>query len=302
MCEPVRQAALLLLLAFGFHQSLHAQDSARIKLARSIPWTQGPVLGQLGKEAEVSVPESCRFTGTRGAALFMKLTENSASGHEQGVMLCQPADTAARSWFVVFTYNPSGYVKDDDRESLDGDAIMKRLQQGTEQDNEYRKSQGWEAIYLDGWERAPFYDERTHNLTWATRLHDESGSHSINHSVRLLGRGGVMHADLVAYPEEFAAAVPEFDKILTGYTFKAGRTYAEWRQGDKMAGYGLTALVAGGASIAAAKTGLLAKLMKPIIAVVIALKKLIVVVIAGAVAGIKSLFGRKKDEAQVSAK
>jgi len=301
MHRPVRRAALLCLLTLGFFHSVQAQDSARIKLARSIPWTRGPVLGELGKEAQVSVPASCRFTGAKGAELFMKLTENTASGHEEGILLCEPPDTSASSWFVVFSYDPSGYVKDDEGKTLDAAAILQTLQRGTDEDNQARKSRGWDALYLDGWERPPFYDARTHNLTWATRLHDESGTRSINHSVRLLGRGGAMHADLVAFPEEFAAAVPEFDQILTGYSFKAGRTYGEWRQGDKIAGYGLTALVAGGAGVAAVKSGLFAKLMKPIIAAVIALKKLIVVAIAGAAAWLKSLF-KKKDEPQVSAK
>jgi uncharacterized membrane-anchored protein len=302
MRRPIPRAALLVLVAVGLSHSVRAQDSARIKLARTIQWTRGPIMGVLGKEAEVSVPASCRFTDARGAATFMKLTENTASGREEGILLCEPADSAARPWFVVFSYDPSGYVKDDEGKTLDGDAILKTLQRGTEEDNRERKSRGWEAIYLDGWERAPFYDVRTHNLTWATRLHDESGGKSINHSVRLLGRGGVMHADLVVFPEQFAEAVPEFDKILTGYNFKTGRTYAEWRQGDKMAGYGLTALVAGGAGVAAVKSGLLAKLTKPVIAAIIALKKLIVVAIAGVAAWFKSLFNRKKREPQVSPK
>ena len=46
--------------------------------------------------------------------------------------------------------------------------------------------------------------------------------------------------------------------------FKAGSRYAEFGQGDKIAAYGLTALVAGGAGAALAKSGLLSKMWKAI--------------------------------------
>jgi len=49
---------------------------------------------------------------------------------------------------------------------------------------------------------------------------------------------------------------PKYKDSLAGFNFKTGNTYAEFRQGDKLAGYGLTALVAGGAAAVAVKTGL----------------------------------------------
>jgi uncharacterized membrane-anchored protein len=270
------------------------RDSAKVALFKSIDWTSGPVTGGLGTEAEVGVPATCRFTGAKGTKTFMEVTENPPSGHEHGMLLCEAADTASGTWFVVFTYEESGYVKDDEGQSLDADAILKTLQEGNEEGNEERKARGWAPLYIDGWERRPFYDARTHNLTWSTRVHSETGGISINHSVRLLGRGGVMHADLVADPAQMATAVPALDSILSAYHFKAGRTYAEWRQGDKVAAYGLTALIAGGAGAAAMKTGLLAKSWKLIVGFFAAAWKLVAVAVAGAIAWIKSLFQQKK--------
>ena len=288
------RTVLALLLGLVLAVPAQSQDSARIKLAKSIQWARGPVMGQLGEEAQVSVPANCRFTGAKGAKTFMEVTENPPSGNEHGIMLCQSADTAMGVWFVVFSYEASGYVKDDEGKTLDGAAILRTIKEGTEDGNAERRERGWGAIYIDGWQRSPFYDERTHNLTWSTRLHDETGDASINHSVRLLGRGGVMHADLVIDPKQMETAVPAFDAIIGNYKFNAGHTYAEWRTGDKMAGYGLTALIAGGAGVAAAKSGLLAKLLKPIVAFLIAAKKLVVAMVVGFVAWIKSLFAKRK--------
>ena len=203
-------------------------------------------------------------------------------------------------WFVVFSYNASGYVKDNEGATLDAAAILKNIQTGTEEANKERQTRGWGALHIDGWQRAPFYDPRTHNLTWSTRVRDETGNVSINHSVRLLGRGGVMHADLVADPEQMTTAVPTFDGVLSNYHFKEGRTYAEWREGDKVASYGLTALIAGGAGAVAMKTGLLVKFWKLLVAIFAAAWKFVVVAVAGVVAWVRSLFQRRKPTTQGS--
>jgi uncharacterized membrane-anchored protein len=103
-----------------------------------------------------------------------------------------------------------------------------------------------------------------------------------------------MHADLVADQEGLAEAVAAFDSVLTNYTYVEGERYAEWRDGDKVAEYGLTALIAGGAGVAAAKLGLFGKAWKVILGLFIALKKLIIVAVVGAVAFLKRLFGKKE--------
>ena len=50
-----------------------------------------------------------------------------------------------------------------------------------------------------------------------------------------------------------------------------GQAYSDWRSGDKVAKYGLTALIVGGAAAAAVKTGLLFKFWKLIVAGFLAL-------------------------------
>jgi uncharacterized membrane-anchored protein len=67
-----------------------------------------------------------------------------------------------------------------------------------------------------------------------------------------------MSVTLVDAPETMAASRPRLDALLGGFEFKKGETYAEWRPGDKVAEYGLTALVAAGAGAAAAKLGFFA--------------------------------------------
>jgi len=264
-----------------------AQDSREDAFGK-IPWQSGPVLGDLGQESQVAVPDHCAFTGADGTRQFMELNENPVNGDERGTVLCRLVDAKGETestWFAVFEFDESGYVKDDEKKSLDGDAILATLKEGNEHGNREREKRGWEPIYLDGWQLAPHYDEQTKNLTWATRLHDESNSKVLNHSVRLLGRGGVMSVDLVVSPDYYDRALPAFNAMVGDFKYKSGHTYAEWRQGDKLASYGLTALVAGGAGAVLAKTGLLQKFGKAIL-----------VALAAGVAALRKLFfGKGKD-------
>jgi len=232
--------------------------------ADKIPWAKGPIRGALGAEATVSVPAGCLFTGTDGVKTFLEVTQNIPSGNERGVVMCQATDRG-NPWFVLFSYDESGYVRDDEGSSLDADAILASVRSGTEEANGERKRRGWGTMSVDGWTTKPFYDKATNNLTWAITAHDDSGGRTVNRSVRLLGRGGVMHADLVTDPSQLTALVPTFNAMIAGFTYTPGFKYAEWRQGDKVAAYGLTALVAGGAGVALIKSGLLAKFWKLIV-------------------------------------
>ncbi|HEX2341688.1 MAG TPA: DUF2167 domain-containing protein [Vicinamibacterales bacterium] len=250
-----------------------------------IRWQSGPATGSLGDIAQIKVPEGFRFTGKSGTRTFLELTQNPTNGDELGILL--PESVEAGRWFVVFEFNPIGYVKDDEKDKLDADDMISNIKRGTEAANEERKKRGWATMSIVGWHTPPFYDTRSNNLTWAITGAGDDGQ-VVNYSIRLLGRHGVMNVDLVLSPEEVDAVVPAFEKVLGGFSFKPGSRYAEFVQGDKVAAYGLTALVAGGAGAALAKSGLLGKLWKAIVVGVLAL-----------IGAIKKMFGgRSGDEPQ----
>jgi uncharacterized membrane-anchored protein len=74
-----------------------------------------------------------------------------------------------------------------------------------------------------------------------------------------------MDVVLVCDEEDMPTIIPEYQKLLTGYSFKKEESYAAFSKGDKIAEYGLTGLIVGGGLLVAAKSGLLAKLWKPIL-------------------------------------
>jgi uncharacterized membrane-anchored protein len=236
------------------------------------------VVADLGTLATISVPEGYLFLDRSATRAFLEENQNIPDGDELGTILrVRPNDDY---WFAVFSYSDTGHVDNSDRSSLDASGLMETMREGNRLGNEQRKQRGWTELTLVGWHQPPYYDEATDNLTWATRLSSD-GQPVINHSVRLLGRTGLMSAQLVADVATIDDATAEFNHVLSGYSFNDGQKYAQFRQGDKLAGYGLAALIAGGAAASAVKTGAFKKLWK-----------LIVLGIAALVGALKKLFGR----------
>lgn len=225
----------------------------------------GPTTGQLGSVAKIEVPAGMGFTGKAGTTKYLELTQNIPSGQEVGFVA--PDD---RSWFVVFEYDSSGHVKDDDKDALDADKLLDTIKEGTEEGNKERERRGYPTMEIVGWHKPPFYDPTTHNLTWSIRGRSAGGD-VINWSTRMLGRTGMMRVDLVADPANIDAAVPQFDELLKGFSYVQGQTYGEFKPGDRIAEYGLAALVAGGAGALAVKTGLIAKFWKLIVGAFVAI-------------------------------
>lgn len=153
------------------------------------------------------------------------------------------------------------------------------LREGTEEGNKIRRQRGWGTLELVGWAREPFYNPATNNLEWGTIARDEQGQEAINYNTRLLGRKGVISATLVTDPQIYASIQGAYQQTIAGFKYAEGHRYAEWRQGDKIAQYGLTGLVVGGGAALAAKSGFLAKFWKllliPLLAVGAVIKKLV---------------------------
>ncbi|MBN2684922.1 MAG: DUF2167 domain-containing protein, partial [Pontiellaceae bacterium] len=226
--------------SFAVCASVFAQDD-------EVEWLDGPATGRLSNIASMDVPQDYSFTGPEGTKIVMEELGNLISGNEIGMIYSQ-----SNGWFAVFEFNPCGYVKDDEKSSLDADELMKRLRAGQKEANVRLRSLGRPELEIEGWYKKPYYNEVTHNLEWCTLIQRKGDSQlSANHNIRILGRRGVTEVVLVADPDLLDEAVPELASILNSYRYNPGEKYAEYRKGDKIAKYGLTALVAGGAAAVA---------------------------------------------------
>ena len=226
-----------------------SKESAKESPIDRVKWQKGPSSGVLGNLAQIKVPEKYIFAGAEDTKLLMETMQNPVSGRELGFLAPEKA-----RWFVVFEYDDTGYIRDDEKSSLDATAMLESIKAGNEESNKERVKRGWPKLEITGWEQQPHYDEKTHNLEWAIRGQSE-GQPVVNFNTRVLARAGVMRVTLVTGPAELAATLPQYKTALMGFSYNSGHKYAEYRQGDKLATYGLSALVVGGATAAAVKSG-----------------------------------------------
>ena len=247
-----------------------------------LPQLLGPADGKLGSEATLKIPAGTTFLfEERALAKFYELTGNIKSAQVRGVLL--PAD---RSWFVTFKFADDGYVSDEDKDDLDATKILESLQKGQEEGNRHRVAQGLDALTLTGWQTPPKYDSATHNLEWGIKVHAKSGD-NVNYEIRLLGRRGVMSVTLIADEAQIDSLLPTIRSLLQGYAFVTGEDYGSYKEGDKVAAYGLGGLLGVGTLAVLAKTGILAKFWKFIVAGVV-----------GIGAFFSRIFGKKKKGAE----
>ena len=220
---------------------------------KAIQWTPGPTAVSIGGQAELQVPAGFAFTAAAGARKLLELMHNTTDGSELGILADQALET-----FVLFEFEDIGYVKDAAKEKLDADEILESIREANEIANEDRKKRGWAPIHVVGWHTPPFYSRETQTLEWCIKA--ESQGHAIvNYNTRILGRQGVMSANLLVDPDKLQATLPEIKKVLSGFHYVEGRRYSQHGPGDKVAKYGLAALVVGGAGVAP-KAGILAKI------------------------------------------
>lgn len=283
--------AVLPLTTFGAEGD--NEDKGWEEFLNQFEWTMGPNKAQIGAQAEIQVPEGFRFTGQKGTINILEGTGNFPSGDELGLLI-----NDAEDYWVLFEFDEIGYVKDDDKDELDADKMLKSMQEGNKQANKMRESQGIPTFEIAGWQTPPHYDEASNNLEWGIRLASDRGE-SINYNTRLLGRKGVMEVTLICDNEQMTTIMPAFRSLLDGYDYISGEKYAEYQEGDKIAKYGLAALVLGGAAVGAAKLGLFAyialffkKAGKAIILVIVAIGAFFKKVVS-------SIFGGRKRNDEV---
>lgn len=238
-----------------------APDPAAVAKAKAdspvekLGWKAGPTTGELRDRARIKVPEGFRFVESGDAGKLLVMMGNRSTGRELGFL-----QNIKDKWAVVFEFDDVGFVKDDDKDKLDADKLLKTIKEGTEQGNKYREERGIPPMTILGWHVKPNFNDQTKNLEWSI-LAESDNRKFVNYNVRLLGRKGVTEITLINSLDEVDASLPAFRELIKDFSYKSGEAYAEYRAGDKMAKYGLGALVVGGAAAVAYKVGFLGMIL-----------------------------------------
>ena len=289
--------------AKSFHDMFGAEppDGAAGAVLKQLDFQQGAIKLPAAN-ATLNVSDEFYYLNpddTRKVLVKLWGNPESAAGTTLGMIFpakYPPIDS--RSWGSVIDYDGSGHVSDDDAASTDYNALLKQIQDGINEANPEREQQGYDPITLVGWAEPPHYDKATHALHWARDLifgKDQNGEHTLNYSVRVLGREGVTELDFVAglsQLQEINAAIPS---VINTVQYDSGKRYADFVNGDKIAAYSMAGMIAAGAGVKiAAKLGFLAVALgffKSFGVALLALKKGLIVVLAGVVAAGRKILG-----------
>jgi uncharacterized membrane-anchored protein len=288
----------MFLLATGLFVTAHAADQASApkmsaeEFVASLKFQHGTITLPNGV-ATLTLPDNFRYLPPDDSERVLVDAWGNPPG-EKTLGMIFPADispVSSKGWGVIITYQTDGHVKDDDADSINYNDLLKDMKESTVAYNEERKKQGYSGMTLVGWAEKPSYDKTTHKFYWAKELAEENEKqHWLNYNIRVLGRNGVLVLNAVAGMDQIADIKNEMQNVVAFTEFTQGNRYADFdSKTDRVAEYGLAALVAGGV---AAKLGFFGK----IFAVLLALKKFLFIGLAAMGAGIYKFFGGKKEE------
>jgi uncharacterized membrane-anchored protein len=188
-------------------------------------------------------------------------------------------------WGVIITYTEDGYVEDGDAAKIDYDEMLTEMQTATREGNAERVEAGYSPMELVGWAERPHYDAAAHKLYWARELRvDTFSTHTLNYDVRVLGRQGVLSLNAIAGMQQLPTVQRDMQGVLNFVEFNEGNRYADFSDGDKVAAYGIGALVAG-------KVAVKAGFFKILLAALLAGKKFLVIGVIAIGAFLRRLLG-----------
>ncbi len=273
------------------------RDSIRHRFETTLHWEQGRVALR-GGVATLDLPPRSRFLGpTDAERVLTKAWGNPPGSGLLGMIFPDSTGPFSEgSWAIVVTFDEDGYVKDDEAAKLDYEALLKKMQASSKEENEERAKQGFGTVQLLGWAEQPHYDAEQHKLYWAKQLQfSDANAQTLNYNIRALGRRGVLVLNAVAGMDQLDDVKRGMPQILSAVNFTDGNRYTDFNpsQGDKVAAYGIAALIAGGV---AAKAGM----FKLLIAALIAAKKVVVIAVVAIGAWLRRFFGRRKERAAAS--
>lgn len=283
-------AGLMTLAYVSRAQSNSPSPEEIIKLVKGLKYQQGDI-NLHGGLAKLTVPKEFNYLGPDDAeTVLVKLWGNPPS-QEKPLGLLIPAGVTpldSNCWVVTIEYMDDGYVKDNDASKINYDKLLKQMQKGVAEANKERSKDGYPTVDLLGWAAAPHYDADAHKLYWAKRLKFEGETgETLNYDIRMLGRRGVLVLSAVSSMDQLAEIEKETPQILGMVNFNEGNRYADFDpKVDKVATYGIAALVAGGI---AAKLGF----FKLIWVFLLAAKKFIIIAFVAVAAWFKKLFGKR---------
>ena len=269
--------------------SAEERIAAAQKLADGLHYREGEIALRNGL-AKINLPADFRYLDSNDAQVVLsKIWNNPDTGRTLGLIV--PANVnllSSKAWVVVIAFDENGYVKDNDAAKIGGRSSRSRCRSRCARParNGRRVAMVQRGTGRLG-RRLPRYDAAAHQADPERELRfDNQPATTLNYNIRMLGRRGVLVLNAVADMNQFAEIEQAAPSILSMVDFQNGHRYVDFTPGtDKVATYGLAALIAGGVL---AKAGA----FKGLLALLLAAKKFVIVALVAVGAAIKKFFNK----------
>jgi uncharacterized membrane-anchored protein len=292
--KKMKKTTISILLFLGVILSNYAQSKDTVKavvdyekIEASFKYEKGKIKLTSGNGV-LNVPKGFGFLDAKQAQYVIKdLWGNPEDPNLLGAIVPEGKGiTYSDSWLFTITYDPMGYVKDDDAKDVDYDDLLKEIQEDFKTNNPDRVKQGYPTMDLVGWASKPFYDQDKKVLHWAKEIKFGKDSiNTLNYDLRVLGRKGVYILQAVSSMKQLPEVKSNISKIISSVEFEQGDKYANFDSStDNVAAWTIGGLV----GKVLAKVGFFAIILK--------FWKIGMIALAGGWAAIKKFMFGKKDQ------
>lgn len=245
--------ALLAVISVADARPPQTEDE-RTAALQTLKWRDGESLDLPISHAKLQAPEPIKQLLGGDATTLWEASNGVDAPPGTEAALYDPVSQA----LVFYQKLGDGYVKLDDWDEVDADAMLKSVTENTEADNARRKAAGLPAVHVTGWLERPHLDRANNTVHWAFEARDEQSGPLVNKIALVLARDGFEKLVWVG-PKSDTGNNALLKVAQASFTFPFGGRYGDFKPGDKVADYGIAGLVAAvlGAKVAA-KLGLFA--------------------------------------------
>ncbi len=203
----------------------------------SLPWAMGPAVQAVpGASATYRQSRDERWLAGENAVRAMTLLTGSDQWQDDTAVAL---DIYNQTQIVIEHYDV-GHVDDADWLELDTAGVLEKAQETLENANEERRRQHYPTGDLAGFALEPEYYEEENAVYWAMRYLSSNGSYYVTGNVLKLSRSGLTHL-VWAGPVSRFQGRRTLEAAMAPFRYDDGARYADFMEGDEVAGFGLAA-------------------------------------------------------------
>lgn len=198
------------------------------RLCASFTYQQGNVV--LNNGFVLSVPEGYRFLdAVQGRTLVERLWGNPQNPGFLGLLLPKPGSQPENILFgIEISMDESGYLSQQEARQLNYTALMQKMQQHLQQENNWRNRKGLSTVTDMYWAMPPAYHEADNTQHLARILQLGKNASILNYELRILTRTGALSLTAVAHTSQLKTLQALMPAMVANVHPPVGQRYLDF--------------------------------------------------------------------------